>query len=101
VATTTPGDIDLDRFQTWLHELLHLKGNDIFRMKGVLSVRDAEERYIFQGVHMLVEGRDGRPWGSEPRRNALVFIGRDLDRAQLVEGSRLASRSARARAINA
>lgn len=46
-------------------------------------------RYFFQGVHMLLsfgcssEGM-GKPWGSsEKRLNKLVFIGRNLDRAEL------------------
>ena len=44
-------------------------------------------RFVFQGVHMTLEGRPGRPWQpGEPRRNELVFIGRDLDRSVLEAG---------------
>ncbi len=46
------------------------------------------QRFVFQGVHMLFDGRADRPWGNEPRRNALIFIGRNLDRAALTEGFR-------------
>jgi G3E family GTPase len=45
-------------------------------------------RFVFQGVHMLMDGRPDRPWGAEPRRNTLVFIGRNLDRKELNEGFR-------------
>ncbi len=86
VGITTPGELDLDRFQIWLRELLGTKGPDIFRMKGILNFREMPERYIFQGVHMLFDGRPDRPWGDEPRKNALIFIGRNLDRDALNAG---------------
>jgi G3E family GTPase len=52
----------------------------------VLNMRGKDERYVFQGVHMLVDGRADRPWGAEKRHTSLVFIGRNLDRKALVEG---------------
>ena len=60
--------------------MITTEGQDIFRMKGVLSIKDHDERFIFQGVHMLFEGKFDRAWGKEERRNNLVFIGRDLNR---------------------
>lgn len=86
VGITTPGNLDLKRFQGWLRELLATKGTDIFRMKGILSFEGMSERYVFQGVHMLFDGREDRPWGDEPRHNALIFIGRNLDREELNAG---------------
>ncbi|MBX3628515.1 MAG: GTP-binding protein [Nitrosomonas sp.] len=86
IGITTPGELDLDRFQVWLRELLSTKGPDIFRMKGILNFREMPERYIFQGVHMLFDGRPDRPWGNEPRKNTLIFIGRNLDRNELNTG---------------
>lgn len=86
VGITTPGELDLGRFQIWLRELLSTKGPDIFRMKGILNFREMPERYIFQGVHMLFDGRPDRPWGNEPRKNTLIFIGRNLDRDELNAG---------------
>ena len=59
-------------------------GTDIFRMKGILDVKGRDERFVFQGVHMLFDGRPDRPWrATEPRGNQLVFIGRNLDRDRL------------------
>ena len=55
-------------------------------MKGILSIKGQPERFVFQGVHMLFDGRPDRPWGSEPRYNSLIFIGRNLDRTELTEG---------------
>ena len=86
VGISTPGDLDLEKFQGWLSDLLANLGPDIFRMKGVLSFRGAKERYVFQGVHMLFDGRMDRPWRDGERANSLIFIGRNLDREALNAG---------------
>jgi G3E family GTPase len=88
VGITTPGELDLEKFNAWMGELLAERGPDLFRMKGVLSIRGSAERFVFQGVHMLFDGKKDRPWGKEPRHNALIFIGRRLDRSALNEGFR-------------
>jgi G3E family GTPase len=88
VGIALEGDLDVERVNTWLSTLLREQGPDIFRMKGILSIKDMPERFVFQGVHMLFDGRPDRPWGTEPRRNALIFIGRNLDRAALTEDFR-------------
>lgn len=80
VGITIPGDLKLELLEAWLQILITTQGQDIFRMKGVLSIKDHDERFIFQGVHMLFEGKFDRTWGKEERRNNLVFIGRDLNR---------------------
>jgi G3E family GTPase len=88
VGITIPGDLNLEKLNGWLSQLLRVHGQDIFRMKGVLSVRGWEERFVFQGVHMLFDGRPDRPWGVELRHNKMIFIGRNLDRAALEGGFR-------------
>jgi len=80
VGITIPGDLKQELLEAWLQVLITTQGEDIFRMKGVLSIKDHDERFIFQGVHMLFEGKFDRAWGKEERRNNLVFIGRDLNR---------------------
>jgi G3E family GTPase len=86
VGIRAPGDLDEKKFGEWLNTLLRTKGQDIFRMKGVLSVKGRDHRFVFQGVHMIMDGRPDRPWGSDARTNALIFIGRNLDRQALNEG---------------
>ncbi|MBM3757338.1 MAG: GTP-binding protein [Acidobacteria bacterium] len=88
VGITIPGDLDSKKLNAWLRDVLMRLGPDIFRMKGVLSIRGEDSRFVFQGVHMLFDGRADRPWGSEPRHNSLIFIGRNLNRELLVEGFR-------------
>ena len=88
VGITLAGDLQLEKINGWLSQLLREQGQDIFRMKGVLSVRGWDQRYVFQGVHMLFDGRPDRPWGKELRQNKMIFIGRNLDRAALENGFR-------------
>jgi G3E family GTPase len=81
------GELDPSRFEQWITNLLRTRGPDIFRTKGVLAFRGRPNRFVFQGVHMLFDGDDGKPWGdAEPRGSELVFIGRNLDRAELASG---------------
>lgn len=83
VGIQAEGDCDENKLDAWLSKLLRERGTDIYRMKGVFAVRGNPNRFIFQGVHMLLDPADGGPWGDKPRRNSLVFIGRDLDRQEL------------------
>jgi G3E family GTPase len=87
VGIDLPGELDEDRLNDWLGNLLRSKGVDLFRSKGILAIAGAPQQYVFQGVHMLLDGEFGRHWHEgETRRNRLVFIGRNLDRAELENG---------------
>jgi G3E family GTPase len=88
VGIRAAGELDEQKLSDWLGTLLRTKGQDIFRMKGVLAVKGRSMRFVFQGVHMLMDGRPDREWGNDPRTNTLIFIGRNLDRAALNEGFR-------------
>jgi G3E family GTPase len=89
VALQESGTVLEDKLNTWLMTLLQQRGPDIFRMKGILNLGNEDRRFVFQGVHMILEGRPGRPWKpQDPRTNELVFIGRNLDKKQLQEGFR-------------
>jgi len=55
-------------------------------MKGFLSVAGEARRMVFQGVHMLFDWQPEQAWGERPRRNQLVFIGRDLDASAMRDG---------------
>jgi len=84
VGITAVGDLDGKRLNKWISELLRTKGGDIYRMKGVLTVKSTDKRLVFQGVHMLFDAKFDRQWAKgEARQNTLVFIGRNLDRATL------------------
>jgi G3E family GTPase len=82
------GALDRGRLEAWIGKLLREQGTDIFRMKGILDIAGAENRFVFQAVHMLFDNDEDKPWGSAKRASDLVFIGRNLDRAALTEGFR-------------
>jgi G3E family GTPase len=87
VAIVSPGELDGDRLNEWISHLLRTQGPDIFRMKGILTIAGEERRFVFQGVHMLFDGQPDRPWREgETRKNELVFIGRNLNEAELKAG---------------
>ena len=77
------GDVDPEKLNRWLSRLLSEKGVDIFRTKGFISYAGESRRIVFQGVHMLFTAQPDKEWGNEPRRNQLVFIGRNLDEAEM------------------
>ncbi|WP_405639411.1 CobW family GTP-binding protein [Streptomyces sp. NBC_00019] len=84
VGIELAGEVDERRLNAWLSTLLRTKGADIFRSKGILAIAGSNRQYVFQGVHMLLMGEQGAQWRTdEPRRNRLVFIGRNLDRDEL------------------
>jgi G3E family GTPase len=81
--------VDPRKLNNWIGTILREKGVDIFRMKGILNLKGLEQRFIFQGVHMLFDGKQDRRWkDGESRRSQLIFIGRNLDRDELEEGFR-------------
>jgi G3E family GTPase len=86
VGISMPGEFDGKRLNDWIGGLLAKKGQDIFRCKGVLAVRGSDKRLVFQGVHMTFDAKFDQPWGTAPRTNVFVFIGRNLNREELVGG---------------
>ncbi|MGB3519376.1 MAG: GTP-binding protein [Elainellaceae cyanobacterium] len=86
IAIVEPGALHGDRLNAWMGELLRDHGPDIFRMKGILNIDGEDCRFVFQGIHMLFDGREDRPWRpDETRKNELVFIGRNLESLNLLE----------------
>ncbi len=73
-----------ERFFQWIQKITEIDGPDILRLKGILAFRDDPDRFVVQGIHMILEGDHQRPWRQdEVRRSRLVFIGRNLDREKL------------------
>ncbi len=79
--------LHLEKIETFLSLMVQNYGEDLLRYKGVLNVAGEPRRMIFQGVHMLMGGTPGKPWGArEPRESVMVFIGRKLPRRLFEEG---------------
>ena len=79
--------LDADKFFPWVQDLVQKEGPNILRCKGILSFKDDDERFAFQGVHMILDGDHQRPWGEgEKRESRIVFIGRNLPRQKIKAG---------------
>ena len=84
------GALNVNKLERWIGELMQSKGEDLFRYKGVLAVKGMDQKFVFQGVHMLFGGgfsSEVAPWKEgEIRECRFVFIGRNLDHEELQQG---------------
>lgn len=80
MSIVQPGDLDLDQVQAWMGDLLQNRGEEIYRMKGVLAIAHSDQKFVYQGVHMIFSGNFEGSWQpGEARQSKLVFIGKNLD----------------------
>lgn len=87
LSLKTDKPLDPNVFMPWLQNLVQVEGGKILRSKGILAFHDDDDRYVFQGVHMMLEGNHQRKWkDGEPRESRLVFIGRELPEKAIREG---------------
>ena len=78
------GEMDPKKFFPWIEKITQMEGPNILRLKGIIALKDDPDRYVLQGVHMIIEGDHQRPWkDGEKHESRLVFIGRDLDADRL------------------
>ena len=79
--------LDPDKFFPWVQDLVQKEGPNILRCKGILAFKDDDERFVFQGVHMILDGDHQRPWKTDEKRDSrIVFIGRNLPGKMITEG---------------
>ena len=70
-----------------MQDLVATEGPNILRSKGILSFKDDNERFVFQGVHMILDGDHQRAWKpDEARVSRIVFIGRNLPEEKIRKG---------------
>jgi G3E family GTPase len=84
------GELNVNKLERWIGELMREKGQDLFRYKGVLAVKGMDQKFVFQGVHMLFGGDFSKEIGlwkkDEDRECRFVFIGRNLNHEELQKG---------------
>jgi len=87
LSLKTDKPLDPTKFMPWLQNLVQTEGQKILRSKGILAFTGDDDRYVFQGVHMMLEGDHQRKWkDDEPRQSRLVFIGRELPEQAIRDG---------------
>jgi G3E family GTPase len=87
VSIATDKPLDPDKFFPWVQQLVQEEGPSILRCKGILSFKDDDERFVLQGVHMILDGDHQRAWkNGEKRESRMVFIGRKLPEEKIRQG---------------
>jgi G3E family GTPase len=87
VALRADKALNPDKFFPWIQDLVANDGPNILRCKGILSFKDDPQRFVFQGVHMILDGDHQRPWrADEVRDSRIVFIGRNLPEEKIRQG---------------
>ncbi|MGF7158180.1 CobW family GTP-binding protein [Bartonella heixiaziensis] len=81
------GALQPEKFFPWIQQITQQQGPDILRLKGIIAFQGDDDRYVIQGIHMILEGQHQRPWREDEKRESrLVFIGRTLDAEKLRTG---------------
>ena len=87
LSLKTDRPLSADKFFPWIQDLVAKDGPAILRCKGILSFKDDPERFVVQGVHMILDGDHQRPWkADEARDSRMVFIGRNLPEEKIRQG---------------
>lgn len=87
VSAKIDGPVDPEKFMPWISDLTTVQGPDILRCKGIVAFPDEPNRFVFQGVHMILDGDLQGAWGADEKRvSRVVFIGRNLDLEAIREG---------------
>jgi G3E family GTPase len=87
VSLRSDKPLDPDKFFPWVQNLVQTDGPSILRCKGILSFLNDDERFVFQGVHMILDGDHQRPWDKNEKRDSrIVFIGRNLPEEKIRQG---------------
>ncbi|GGE57636.1 CobW family GTP-binding protein [Priestia taiwanensis] len=78
--------LNMQQVNEWMTAVVEMLGENLYRYKGILSVKGTDKRVVFQGVHSLFAGKIDREWREgEERVSELVFIGKDLNKAWFEE----------------
>jgi G3E family GTPase len=87
MSLSTDKPLHPDKFFPWIQKLVAEDGPKILRCKGILNFKDDPDRFVFQGVHMILDGDHQRPWkDGEKRDSRMVFIGRELPEDKIRKG---------------
>jgi G3E family GTPase len=87
VALTIDGDVDPEKFMPWLNDYIQTEGAAILRSKGILAFKNEPKRFVFQGIHMILDGDLQRDWKpGEKRVSRIVLIGRHLKQDEIRQG---------------
>lgn len=82
----TDKPLDAARIMKFMQVMIRDYGNDLLRYKGILNIQGCDKKVIYQGVHMLLTETFGKAWkNGEIKESAMVFIGRNLPKEEMLE----------------
>ncbi len=81
---------NMEKLEVFLSAMLEIYGVQLLRYKGILHIVGDDNRWAFQGVHMLMGGEQGSAWKpNEKRESVMVFIGKNLPQDRFQKGLEL------------
>merc|ERR1712083_153661 len=87
VGLIQKGEIEIAKLEGFIRNLLATKVKDLYRLKGIFSIKDNPKRFVIHGVHETLNFEFLQPWKpDEERVSRMVFIGKNLDKAELEKG---------------
>ena len=88
VGVKVEGSVNLNLLESWISRLISEDGANLYRYKGIISVKGVQEKFIFQGVGMMFSGGFANvSWQKgEKRESRFVFIGKNLEHQMYRDG---------------
>lgn len=83
VAIAIPGSFAIESFNFWMQNYLYFNNKTVYRVKGIMSMAEVENKVVFQAVRGDFMIEEGSAWEGENRYCKLIFIGKNLNREQL------------------
>jgi len=88
VSVTFDGSIDWAAFGIWFSMLLHARGEDVLRVKGLVDVGEAGP-VVLNGVqHIIHPPQHLEEWPDEDRRSRIIFITKHVRPEELMNSLR-------------
>jgi len=84
VSLTFDGAVDWTAFGIWLSMLLHTRGEDVLRVKGLLDVGEVGPVVVNGVQHTIHPPEHLDRWPDEDRRSRIVFIAKEIRPEELL-----------------
>jgi G3E family GTPase len=85
VSVTFEGAIDWTAFGIWFSMLLHARGEDVLRVKGLLDVGEVGPVVINGVQHIIHPPRHLDGWPDEDRRSRIIFITKRISPEEILD----------------
>jgi len=83
-SVTFDGPVDWAAFGTWLSMLLHARGEDVLRVKGLLDVGEAGPVLLNGVQHVMHPPEHLEEWPDDDRQSRIIFIARGISSEELL-----------------